>query len=104
MLIYQNGVFDLLQSSQDMSLVFTVVIFLMFFQSQRDTVQECLQKHPQDRSDDDIEILLDFIQHFRVRFKEKNMEVTKERFYQPVQKSYLFINRTIMTRKLHRRN
>ncbi|XP_071130733.1 rap guanine nucleotide exchange factor 6-like isoform X40 [Mytilus edulis] len=33
--------------------------------SQRDTVQECLQKHPQDRSDDDIEILLDFIQHFR---------------------------------------
>ena len=33
--------------------------------SQRDTVQECLQKHPQDRTDDDIEILLDFIQHFR---------------------------------------
>ena len=32
----------------------------------RDAVRECLEKDPADRKDDDIEILLDFMQHFRV--------------------------------------
>ncbi|XP_060559630.1 rap guanine nucleotide exchange factor 6-like isoform X9 [Ruditapes philippinarum] len=31
----------------------------------RDAVRECLEKDPADRKDDDIEILLDFMQHFR---------------------------------------
>ncbi|XP_048248295.1 rap guanine nucleotide exchange factor 6-like isoform X4 [Haliotis rufescens] len=31
----------------------------------RDTVRECLEKEPADRKEDDIEILLDFMQHFR---------------------------------------
>ncbi len=31
----------------------------------RDTVRECLEKDPSDRSDDDIEILLEFTQHLR---------------------------------------
>ena len=35
-------------------------------QSIRDTVQECLQKDPLDRTEDDIEILLEFIKNFRV--------------------------------------
>ncbi|XP_064621148.1 rap guanine nucleotide exchange factor 6-like isoform X4 [Lineus longissimus] len=30
----------------------------------RDTVRECLEKDPADRNEDDIEILLDFMQHF----------------------------------------
>ncbi|XP_061196499.1 rap guanine nucleotide exchange factor 6-like isoform X9 [Saccostrea echinata] len=34
-------------------------------ESIRDSVQECLQKEPKDRTEDDIEILLEFIQHFR---------------------------------------
>jgi len=32
----------------------------------RDAVRECLEKDPSERKDDDIEILLDFMQHFRV--------------------------------------
>lgn len=31
----------------------------------RDTVRECLEKDPSDRTDDDIEILLEFTQHLR---------------------------------------
>ncbi|XP_052780922.1 rap guanine nucleotide exchange factor 6-like isoform X6 [Mya arenaria] len=31
----------------------------------RDAVRECLEKDPSERKDDDIEILLDFMQHFR---------------------------------------
>ncbi|XP_048763340.1 rap guanine nucleotide exchange factor 2-like isoform X8 [Ostrea edulis] len=34
-------------------------------ESIRDAVQECLQKEPKDRTEDDIETLLEFIQHFR---------------------------------------
>lgn len=40
-----------------------------YFQSIRDAVQECLQKEPKDRTEDDIETLLEFIQHFRVRYR-----------------------------------
>ena len=32
----------------------------------RDTVRECLEKDPADRSEDDIEVLLDFMQHLPV--------------------------------------
>lgn len=39
-----------------------------YFQSIRDAVQECLQKEPKDRTEDDIETLLEFIQHFRVSY------------------------------------
>ncbi|XP_052266467.1 rap guanine nucleotide exchange factor 6-like isoform X4 [Dreissena polymorpha] len=31
----------------------------------RDTVRDCLEKDPLERKDDDIEVLLDFMQHFR---------------------------------------
>ena len=31
----------------------------------RDTVRECLEKDPSERTDDDIEILLEFTQHLR---------------------------------------
>ncbi|KAK3090078.1 hypothetical protein FSP39_008974 [Pinctada imbricata] len=34
-------------------------------ESIRDTVQDCLQKDPLDRTDDDIEVLLEFIKNFR---------------------------------------
>ena len=33
----------------------------------RDAVRDCLEKDPSERTDDDIEILMDFMQHFRVR-------------------------------------
>ena len=32
----------------------------------RDTVRECLEKDPADRTEDDIEVLLDFMQHLPV--------------------------------------
>ena len=32
----------------------------------RDTVRECLEKDPAERTDDDIEVLLDFLQHLLV--------------------------------------
>lgn len=41
---------------------------MKYFQSIRDAVQECLQKEPKDRTEDDIETLLEFIQHFRVGY------------------------------------
>ncbi len=33
----------------------------------RDAVRECLEKDPNDRTDDDVDILLEFTQHLKVR-------------------------------------
>lgn len=43
--------------------------FGLLFQSLtvKDTVRECLEKDPAERTDDDIEILLEFMQHLPVR-------------------------------------
>ena len=41
------------------------ILFLQSLQV-RDAVRECLEKDPLERKDDDIEVLLDFMQHFRV--------------------------------------
>ena len=42
---------------------------ICLFQSlmEHDTVRECLEKDPADRTEDDIEILLEFMQHLPVR-------------------------------------
>ena len=45
-----------------------VVWNILFLQSLpiRDTVRDCLEKDPSERTDDDIEILMDFMHGFRV--------------------------------------
>ena len=40
-------------------------VFVLQSLTVRDTVRECLEKDPSDRTDDDIEILLEFTQHLR---------------------------------------
>ena len=46
--------------------MYTALCYLFQSLPVRDAVRECLEKDPADRKDDDIEILLDFMQHFRV--------------------------------------
>ena len=33
----------------------------------RDAIRDCLDKQPTERSEEDIDLLMDFMQHFRVR-------------------------------------
>ena len=40
-------------------------VFVLLSLTVRDTVRACLEKDPSDRTDDDIEILLEFTQHLR---------------------------------------
>jgi hypothetical protein len=46
-------------------------LLLLSLQSlvERDAVRECLEKDPQERTDDDIEILLEYMQHFPVSYR-----------------------------------
>lgn len=48
--------------------VFSNNVILFSFQSLtvRDTVRECLEKDPCERTEDDIEVLLEFMQHLPV--------------------------------------
>lgn len=51
-----------------MTLNYLTFVFSLQSLIVRDTVRECLEKDPADRSEDDIEVLLEFMQHFPVSF------------------------------------
>lgn len=71
---------------------------------ERDAVRECLEKDPQERTDDDIEILLEYMQHFPVSAQiwrshldiEQNIEIKNNNwFYQCLNWSRSFRHYTI---------